>query len=653
MEIAHSQRICDSPEVKMIQTQEEDDLNPYDIPAQIGTRMQVKQSPLQKMSNKPSMLSSPFSHSSSRISSQQPYSSAISLPKSLQTTPKSEKKFVKEFDKNAKLSKGLMEQAKAVCKKQLNTVAINEESPLKYLRPIEDFDNPATFNKRRSISSTKNKKLSKSAIISPKTTNKYQVNDTVDRSFHSNAIIANVFDGNFSAATPSQKKLNETNLLNTQHMENQNKKENTLVEKFADIAKTFASNYSLESAFEAVCHNLANDISEQSIDSLFAYFAECQSSERKDIRLGGIVGFYHLTKIYTPNSTLLSGVVDSVIGQLTNYEAQDANYLVCAIELLASIMKRDPSQRILFTLKTLLCAFPQYDLLIATIVNTLIQFGAPGLELLVYIANKDYHGLQLQILQKLAQLHFIQREIIVPSIINDLTSNDTFKRHSALAALNRCYGLVYESGGIRNLTGMLEEGSAERQLISCAIRASGNEGEQLLVKILKYHQNTKIRIAAASVLGLRLPVKPTIIKFQVTNNEILQLAEKMPCNMCMYVGEIKSLLEANEEDNEKYIVEINPRDFLASIQRFLFNSNRINEIQISESDSYSLLLDSFNIAITTVKYPPSMFPVEHKEEAFPTIQVSELAVRVSTSICHQGTLASPQGFLQRRQRDMR
>ena len=52
---------------------------------------------------------------------------------------------------------------------------------------------------------------------------------------------------------------------------------------------------------------------------------------------------------------------------------------------------------------------------------------------------------------------------------------------------------------------LLEEGTVDRQLLASVLRTSGDEGEDLLVKICKYHKNYKVRMAAASVLSYRLP----------------------------------------------------------------------------------------------------------------------------------------------------
>jgi hypothetical protein len=52
-----------------------------------------------------------------------------------------------------------------------------------------------------------------------------------------------------------------------------------------------------------------------------------------------------------------------------------------------------------------------------------------------------------------------------------------------VAALSRCYGLLYEAGGIPVLTSLLEEGSVERMIVASAIRASGPQGDSTLIKV--------------------------------------------------------------------------------------------------------------------------------------------------------------------------
>lgn len=79
------------------------------------------------------------------------------------------------------------------------------------------------------------------------------------------------------------------------------------------------------------------------------------------------------------------------------------------------------------------------------------------------------------------------------------------QKQELLAALNRLGSLVWESGGLPILVTMLDDGQVDRQLTASVIRTCGEEGEQLLLKLLKYHKNEKVRMVAASVLSYRLP----------------------------------------------------------------------------------------------------------------------------------------------------
>jgi hypothetical protein len=63
---------------------------------------------------------------------------------------------------------------------------------------------------------------------------------------------------------------------------------------------------------------------------------------------------------------------------------------------------------------------------------------------------------------------------------------------------------------------LLEEGSVDRLLLASVLRTSGEEGEDLLIKIIKYHKNYKVRMAAASVCAYRLPLNERQIEVTLT-----------------------------------------------------------------------------------------------------------------------------------------
>lgn len=45
----------------------------------------------------------------------------------------------------------------------------------------------------------------------------------------------------------------------------------------------------------------------------------------------------------------------------------------------------------------------------------------------------------------------------------------------------------------------------DRQLLTSVLRTSGRDGEQLLLQLMRYHKDEKVRNAAVSVLSYRLP----------------------------------------------------------------------------------------------------------------------------------------------------
>ena len=70
---------------------------------------------------------------------------------------------------------------------------------------------------------------------------------------------------------------------------------------------------------------------------------------------------------------------------------------------------------------------------------------------------------------------------------------------------------------------LLEEGSVDRSLLASVLRTSGDEGEDLLIKIIKYHKNYKVRMAAASVVSYRLPIneRQLEVEFKLDSNDVV------------------------------------------------------------------------------------------------------------------------------------
>ena len=116
--------------------------------------------------------------------------------------------------------------------------------------------------------------------------------------------------------------------------------------------------------------------------------------------------------------------------------------------------------------------------------------------------------------------------------------------------LNRLGTLVWESGGLPLIIELLDQGVVDRQLLASVLRTSGIEGEQLLIKLMKYHQNEKVRASAAAVLPYRLPenAMKTFIKIQLSPNEQIKNANKRKENgvrlqqhSCVLINELGNI----------------------------------------------------------------------------------------------------------------
>jgi len=129
----------------------------------------------------------------------------------------------------------------------------------------------------------------------------------------------------------------------------------------------------------------------------------------------------------------------------------------------------------------------------------------------------------------------------------------------------------------------MEEGASDRQLIASVLRTSGNEGEELLIRLARFHKNFKVRMAAFSVLQFRNQADERKLQVDVKldDNEVIQLNAIQPGTICRYVGPVTSIIQEksdpfdekegpdfNELEQNPFI-EVNSRDFLASLLRMI------------------------------------------------------------------------------------
>lgn len=204
-------------------------------------------------------------------------------------------------------------------------------------------------------------------------------------------------------------------------------------------------------------------------------------------------------------------IIEEVFASLTEFKNQDPLLIKCELEVIGLFgvhqdLRQSGRLQVLKNLLTDPNAITKHKL-VPNIIATMIQIGFEGLRELLDIAERDINGLQDQIVSVLIQMRIMQRLVIVPSILAQLNQNpDSVVKQESLAMLNRLGTLVWESGGLPLIIELLDQGLVDRQLLASVLRTSGGEGEQLLIKLMKFHQNEKVRASAAAVLAYRQPV---------------------------------------------------------------------------------------------------------------------------------------------------
>lgn len=310
------------------------------------------------------------------------------------------------------------------------------------------------------------------------------------------------------------------------------------------------------------------NIESMPIEDQIVGFTSCLTSDSKDVRIGGLQGIFDILSIHGLSEAHSDLVVEEVLQSLQRWEEQDLDFLECALDILGNI---GPHPRTIECLHILLPLIVHdedtpYSTLHTNALSCVSRLGMQGLDGLVRLASRDHPYFQHWILEKLALTNIVQRSIIVPALAQDAINSDSHTRAQAVAALNRMYSLIWEGGVLPVLLSLMQEGAVDRQLIACAIRASGNIGEQTLIKLLKQSENPKIRMASASALCWRVPKRPRQIEIKVMETSDY-LDMKPPGSMIRYVGPIQPVVFQEDEDNS--YLEIYSRDFLATLQRFV------------------------------------------------------------------------------------
>ena len=334
---------------------------------------------------------------------------------------------------------------------------------------------------------------------------------------------------------------------------------------FDQSYKTFLNKISIDSDFQ-------NSENEQKILKLLDFF----SDENTEISLGSSVFLWEI--LYKYKSSLSNSDIESILTRCFGFieptmASKNYYFLISLLEIIAVIGPHETS----FSNIKLIAAIlknTQQVILATKAFLVLITLDYPGFYALLFILNRDFTDLPEYLFNKLANTEEILLHVILPSLLNDIIGPDLKKRVFSLHALNRLYHLIPQTSSLGILVNLLKEGTIDRQLITSCIRASGESGEQILLKLLKSStgsSHSKLILSIISVLPWRVPVKPEVLAVKILNFQVAEHYKQTPGTMCVYHGElIPCAFEGIiSDEKEKPWVEINSRDFISALQRLL------------------------------------------------------------------------------------
>jgi len=104
------------------------------------------------------------------------------------------------------------------------------------------------------------------------------------------------------------------------------------------------------------------------------------------------------------SARVIDHVTQTLIAQLSHYESQDDNFLICSLELLSILGPSEVSTTAIPILRTLIANAEEDSLLQISAIHAMMCLGYPGLHMLLDLASRDYQELQTIILQAILLL---------------------------------------------------------------------------------------------------------------------------------------------------------------------------------------------------------------------------------------------------------
>ena len=306
-------------------------------------------------------------------------------------------------------------------------------------------------------------------------------------------------------------------------------------------------------------------------------------SNSKDVKFTSLNELHNLisTKL---SASLIEVILDELLCIIESWEDQDDEFLEYTLFIIGSIGSNPLTIEKIATLVSIMVhdeTSSHYSLHQAAFA-CIFRLGFVGVETLIKLASKEFPYLQAWILERLAVTNLVQRVIIVPALAQDALTSSPASKTQAVAALNRMYSVIWEGGALPVLLTLLEDGSVDRPLVACAIRACGQIGEQTLIKLLRSSPSGKIRMACAGALCWRVPARPKQIEIRVVCESVKFEDSLVPGAVWKYVGNPRPVVQ--DEETDEAVLEICARDLIASLQRWIRREN-----QNSTGDVFPLL----------------------------------------------------------------
>jgi len=350
----------------------------------------------------------------------------------------------------------------------------------------------------------------------------------------------------------------------------------------------------LGNALEITLAEFDHIIQNFSLQQKLQFFLDSADDKDVTLRLGSLISIYVILKNHYVKQEQKEQILSKIICLLRNHKIKDELFLIACVEICYLFSH---SKILIENINLIQFFMSDFDFprLQKAAFYCLMNMGYEGIKSLVELATQKNGDYQHFILNNMLQTPHFQKILIVRALLNDLHSNDPFKRHSSLMALSKMYDLLNDKEILDSLHSFIEDTKIEKILLVRTIRNAGPLGEEILIDELKTNSDITIRLAIASVFSYRTPKYPNYLSIKLDPNDNDYFQINSPGSFCKYIGEIDYNLDEENTLGADYsnYLEVNSRDLLSALQRMITIDYDHSNIQIVHRGS-PYLLDLLN-----------------------------------------------------------